>query len=414
MSSQRPPRRILYIESAPQAGGSSVSLFELARRIDRRAFQPLVLLCTSNPYRRRFEQAGVRVLSTAGYCSVRSPVYAPAVARARARWAGKVRSNGLTRALWQAGGLAVRTISQTWPLARRVARIIRQEKIALVHLNDAPELHKAGIIAARLAGVPCICHVRSMPPLDALDRLLARCVTHFIFISKAVESDQRRRGLGRRPGSVLYNALDLAPYASLDRQAARRTYALAADDLVVGMMGRIEPWKGQRDVLAAMSVLKPRVPRLRCLVAGTPELDGQWYMDELIAQAGALGLDDVVRFIGYEPDVPRFMAALDVLCHASTQPEPFGRVLIEGMAASLPVVATNAGGVPEIVVAGETGVLVPPSDPASLAAALSTLLINRDQAAALGRCGQTRAAALFNIGRHVAAVEEIYDRLLPV
>ncbi len=406
-------KRILYIESAPQAGGSTISLYELVRRIDRRSCEPLLLLCASNPARERFASAGVTVLTTGDYCSVRTPVYPPALAQARSStWAAWLRRNALSRAVWKAGGLAARTALHTWPLARDVAHIIRRERIDLVHLNDAPELHKAGIIASRLAGVPCVCHVRSMPPLDAFDRLLARFVARFIFISQAVERDQRQKGLAQCPGTVVYNALDLAAYRSLDRQAARRAFGLDADDLVVGMMGRIEPWKGQRDVLAAISLLAERLPRLRCLIAGTPELDGQWYQDELVALAQSLGIGHIVQFVGYQGDTPRFMAALDVLAHASVQPEPFGRVLIEGMAAGLPVAATNAGGVPEIVVHGETGLLVPPAQPPALAAAIERLLSNTGEAAAMGQRGRARAAALFAIESHVAAVENIYRDIL--
>jgi glycosyltransferase involved in cell wall biosynthesis len=406
-------KRILFIESAPQAGGSTISLFELARRLNRAEFEPLVLLCASNPHADRFAQAGITVLPTRSYCSARTPAYAPALAKARrSRWAGWLRSNRVTRAVWRASGLAVRTLTLTWPLARQVSTIIRRQHIDLVHLNDAPELHKAGIIASRMAGVPCVCHVRSMPPLDTLDRFLARWVARYVFISHAVESDQRRKGLQPRAGVVIHNALDLSAYAALDRAAARRAFGLADDDLVVGMMGRIEPWKGQRDLLAAVSTLAPQFPRLRCLIAGTPELDGQWYQDELVALVRSLNLGEIVRFVGYQSDVPGFMAALDVVAHASVQPEPFGRVLIEGMAAGLPVVAANAGGVPEIVLDGETGLLVSPGQPAELAAALARLLADRERAIAQGQRGRERATALFAIESHVAAVERVYHELL--
>lgn len=407
-------KRVLYIESAPQAGGSTVSLFELVRRIDRTVFAPAIMLCTSNPYAERFRAAGVDVLPGA-YCSSRTPSYPAALAQARrSGWAARVRSNRVTRGIWRAGGLLVRTVQQTWPQARAVARIMREQGIDLVHLNDAPELHKAGILACRMAGVSCVCHVRSMPPMDALDRLLARNVAHFVFISQAVEQDQRRKGVGGRPGSVVHNALDLSAYASLNRQAARRSFDLADDDLVIGMMGRIEPWKGQRELLAALALLAPRFPTLRCLIAGAPELDGQWFLDELKATVTTLGLDGVVRFVGYQGDTPRFMAALDVLAHASVQPEPFGRVLIEAMAAGLPVVATNAGGVPEIVLDGATGLLAAPGDAQALAAALARLLSEREQAADMGQRGQARAVELFSIERHVAAIEDIYRTVLHI
>ncbi len=406
-------KRILYIESAPQAGGSTISLYELARRINRQEFEPVVLMCASNPYRARFESAGIPVIATVSYCSVRTPAYPPALAQARnSTWAVALRRNRISRALWRAAGLATRTALQTWPLARQVQSVIEQEKINLVHLNDAPELHQAGIIASRRAAVPCVCHVRSMPALDAVDRFLARYVSQFIFISQAVELDQRQKGVGKRPGVVVHNALDLSAYATLDRQAARRAFNLAEDDLVVGMIGRIEPWKGQRDLLAALSLLAPQFPRLRCLIAGIPELDGQWYLDELKTLVTSLRLGDIVRFVGFQDNVPLFLSALNVLAHTSVQPEPFGRVLIEGMAAGLPVVATNAGGTSEIVEDGRTGLLVPPAQPEALAQALAQLLAHPQQGKAMGEAGHARAAALFSIENQIAAIESIYRRLV--
>ena len=405
-------KRVLYIESAPQAGGSTISLLELVRRIDRRAFEPVLLLCSSNPHRQHFARLGITVLTTDSYCSVRTPAYPPALVQARSSaLAGRLRSHRVTRSLWHAGGLLTRTLTGTWPLALTVRGIIRQQHIDLVHLNDAPELHKAGILASWLAGVPCICHVRSMPPLDALDRLLARRVTAFIFISRAVERDQRQRGLGNSPGTVIYNAVDLGPYAALDRTAARQAFGLADGDTVIGMMGRIEPWKGQRELLAALSLLAPRFPALRCLVAGAPELDGAWFKDELNALTRSLNLTGTVSFVGYQ-DVPRFMAALDLLVHASNRPEPFGRVLIEGMAAGLPIVASDAGGVPEIVIDGVTGLLVPPGQPAALAEAIAGLLAQPEKAKALGERGKERARCVFAIEAHVRAVEKIYQSIL--
>ena len=240
------------------------------------------MLCASNPYRQSIERLGIRVIATDEYCAVRTPSYPAALAQARSSaWADRIRRNRLTRAVWRSAGLASRTALQTWPLARRLAQTLRDEHIDLVHLNDAPALHKAGILGSRLAGVPCICHVRSMPPLDVVDRVLARSVKHFVFISKAVEQDQRRRGLGSRPGSVVYNAVDLAPYRALDRKAARRLYNLSDSDVVAGMMGRIEPWKGQRDLLAALSLVAPQLPALRCLIAGNADSGMEPYQNEL-------------------------------------------------------------------------------------------------------------------------------------
>ena len=135
------------------------------------------------------------------------------------------------------------------------------------------------------------------------------------------------------------------------------------------------------------------MPRLFCARSGRPHASRssappssreKFLEDELKAQAARLGLTDVVEFTGFRSDVPLLIQQLAVLVHASTTGEPFGQVIVQGMAASRPVVATNGGGVPEIVVDGVTGYLVPMSDAQAMAEAISRLLSSPSQAAEMG------------------------------
>jgi len=119
-----------------------------------------------------------------------------------------------------------------------------------------------------------------------------------------------------------------------------------------------------------------------------------------------------VHFVGYRPDTARMLAAMDLLAHTSTSPEPFGRVLIEGMAMARPVVASEAGGVSEIVQHGETGLLAPPGDVNGFAQAMLDLLSDRQKAAAYGRAGRQRVEALFTIERHARMIQGVYGAVL--
>jgi len=138
------------------------------------------------------------------------------------------------------------------------------------------------------------------------------------------------------------------------------------------------------------------------LLVGDALFGEEAYAASLRAQAARLGLGDRVHFLGFRSDVPRLMRTVDIVAHTSSAPEPFGRVVVEGMLAQRPVIATGAGGVPEIVSAG-TGVLVPPGDATALAAAFTRLLSDPEFAAGVARKGREHATTHFT-------VEEMVDR----
>jgi glycosyltransferase involved in cell wall biosynthesis len=150
------------------------------------------------------------------------------------------------------------------------------------------------------------------------------------------------------------------------------------------------------------------------LIIGAPEITPQnWaYFQKLQALTQALNLEDKVIFTGFRDDVPRLIAALDVVVLSSSTPEPFGRVVIEGMAAGKPVVATAAGGVLDIIRDGVDGLLVPCKDVKAMAEAIYWLLSNREQTEQMGLLARRRVEEKFTVQHHVAAVGRVYDTIM--
>jgi glycosyltransferase involved in cell wall biosynthesis len=181
---------------------------------------------------------------------------------------------------------------------------------------------------------------------------------------------------------------------------------------VVGLVGRIAPWKGQHVFLDAATIVRKRFPEVRYQIVGAPLFGEYDYEQRVRRQCAELGLDDVVEFTGFREDVADLIARFTVLVHASTVPEPFGQVVLEGMMAGKPVVATRGGGVTEIVVEGETGLLVPMGDADAMAAAIMELLEDHHRARGMGEAGRRRALSEFTIDRTARQVEAIYERLL--
>ncbi|UCC77604.1 MAG: glycosyltransferase family 4 protein, partial [Anaerolineales bacterium] len=187
---------------------------------------------------------------------------------------------------------------------------------------------------------------------------------------------------------------------------------LADDDLAVGIVGRLERWKGQDIFLRAMALVREAVPRAKGVVIGEPVPYDSDYDLLLRTLCEKLGLSEHVIFSGFRQDVPAVMAVLDVVVLASTSPEPFGRVLIEAMAAGKPVVATSEGATREIVEHGTHGLLVPPGDAQELAHAIIRVLTDREMAVAMGTQGRVRVRERFNMRQLVDGVQAVYDELL--
>ena len=179
------------------------------------------------------------------------------------------------------------------------------------------------------------------------------------------------------------------------------------------MAGRISPWKGQHIFVEALARVRETHPAVHGVIVGlAEEADGPGYAGRVQAQAEALGLGRHLRMAGFRSDMPQVLRAADVVVHCSVKPEPFGRVIIEGMAAGRPVAASALGGAAEIISDGVDGLLTPAGDAAALAAALNRLLADPLERQRLGEAAQRTVAQRYQVAAHVQAVLTFYQRVL--
>jgi glycosyltransferase involved in cell wall biosynthesis len=181
---------------------------------------------------------------------------------------------------------------------------------------------------------------------------------------------------------------------------------------LIGLVGRISPWKGQHIFLRAAAQVLKSFPEAKFQIIGAAlfnEADYEKFIREMVQ---TLGIASSVEFLGFRNDVPDLIADLEVLVHASVVGEPFGQVVIEGMAAAKPVVATNGGGVPEIVLDGQTGILVPMGDSTSMANAIVHLLKSPELRQTMGQAARERVREHFTIQSTARKVERLYDEIL--
>ncbi|MDK2785308.1 MAG: hypothetical protein PWQ86_1890 [Bacillota bacterium] len=316
----------------------------------------------------------------------------------------------LARRGWQPLPLSRGEASFSWRSVAEVYRYLKAGGYDLVHTHAS----LAGRMAARLAGARGLVLTRhglgSGAPAAGyrrqVNRWASRLLTDAIIaISEAVAAQLVAEGVDRRQIRVVPSGIDWEEFARASGAAVRRELGLGSRP-VVGMVARLVPEKAPADFLKAAALVKQELPDAGFLLVGEGPLE-----QDLRGLAARLGLQDNLYFLGYRRDVPGVTAALDVAVLTSKQ-EGLGLVLLEAMAAAKPVVATAAGGIPEVVEQGVTGLLVSPGRPDQVAAAVLQLLRDRDLAAKLGRAGQELVARKFSLTAMAQGTAEVYRALL--
>jgi len=387
------PHRILFTDSTQGGvlGGSLTGVLELIPHLDRARFEPVLVLFEPKPIIAELEASGIRVHVLP---APRGPV---------AAYHGSRPGRALARAvnLWRIVGFR----------AREVVRVLRRERPAIVYCSSGIVPSLPVVTAAALCRVPVICHFKGFGRIGPEARFMSRWVDTAIFMTDELADHARAQGLHGRRFLTIFDGIDQTACVSGAGAAVRREFGIPADAPVVGIVGHIQGWKGQLLAVEAVARARRHVPALRCLVVGGIHRLGAAYAERLRERIAAPDLAGHVVLTGARRDVLACMDAMDIVLHTSDH-EPFGRVLIEAMAARRPVIAPREGGPRVIVADGVTGLLVPPRDPGALAAAIVELLAHPVRRRAMGHAGRARVEAVFGIREHVRAVEDVFDEIL--
>ncbi len=392
--------RLLFVDHTAKMGGGEIALANLIANLDRDRYEPLLLLFSDGPLRERVESL--------------APVMVFPLSKRVLNAHKETMGFG---ALGQLIGVVTSSI-----FVARLSMAIRRLEVDLVHTNSL----KADILggcAARLAGVPLVWHVRDRIAPDYLPRvavwglrLLSRVLPNRLIanssstLSTLLKRQPERavvKGFERRFRSRCCVVHDGVPARDVPPAQAERKKPL------IGIVGRISPWKGQDVFLRAAALVRERHPEATFLVVGSALFGEDAYEKRLRQLCCELGLEASVHFTGFIEDVNAVIDKLDILVHASTLPEPFGQVIIEGMLAGKPVVAADGGGVPEIVRHEVTGLLVPMKDVAATAEAISRLIDSPTERRMMGANGRSVVKEHFSIQRTVAGVECVYAGIMP-
>lgn len=395
-SSQDPtaaPRRILLVEVNVDgtAGGSHQAMFDLARNFDPARYTPIALFYQNNPFADRLRSLGLQVLIWDEQWEWEHGT--------PARWFSPRRVVGAARAI-----------------SRRLA-LLRSERIDLVHMNNSPSYgYLDWLPAARLLGIPCVTHLRGdlYPISNEVVRWLNCRFDRYIAISTYMKGILESERFPSRRILQIEDGVDiegLQRSVKRSRSEVRAELGVASSAVLAVMAGHLRDWKGQDVVLRALGGLEPALrSRIHVAFAGADDQFAGNFRQRLDDLIRTHQLESCVSFLGARTDVPELMNAADVVLHASTRAEPFGLVVVEGMALGRLVIAAALGGPLQILRDGG-GWTFDPSKPAELTELLRQVILEPELATTHGNAAVAHAQQ-FTVQRTTNRIQNVYDELL--
>ena len=299
----------------------------------------------------------------------------------------------------------------------RMIKSIKENHIDIVHTNTIGDLQ--AMVAARIIGIPLVGTIREIYTkprwatymLSWLVYLLANKVT---CVSNAVRDTMFPFAITQDKISVIYNGINTDFYDPIKvNSSLRDEYGIQSHTKIIGIVGLLDPWKGQHIVLESIPLVLKKHPDVIFLFVGgeSKKANAAGYRQKLCLRAQELGIKNQVIFTGFREDIQNVLAGLNIFIHASISPDPFPTTVLEAMSMEKPVIASKLGGVLEQVEDGKDGILITPNNSEELAHELDILLSNPVRAESLGKEGRLSVMKKFNWERSINSLTEIYGDL---
>lgn len=378
--------RVAYLDHTAKWSGGEIALFHLLANLYRSgSVQPLVILAEEGKLAEKLRELGIDVRI----------IWLDEKSRSRHR-------NTVDFTLLLSGFRVIRH-------GVKLARILKDEQVVCVHTNSLKSAFYGGV-AAKLARLPLVWHIRDQidspylrPNIARFIRMLAKLIPNGIIANS--HSTMSTLDLPKRR---IRDAL--VAYSSYDGPIGAREEENRMEKFTVLLVGRLDEWKGQHILLdAARAFLGDS--RVQFWLAGDALFGNTLYKEKLEKQIHDEKLTNV-KLLGHVDPVRNVLQEADLLVHTSIIPEPFGQVIVEGMANGLPVIATDMGGPREIVVDGETGLLIEPSDPRVLEQAIRWMMEHPEERRRMGVLAMQRVRDNFQIEMTVKKIQDFYPRII--
>ena len=369
-------RKVVFtVPWGERLGGAENMLWTFLRRVDRRSLEPIVVFLADGPFPR------------------------------------EVAAHNIPTIVLPAGRL--RDVPSAVRAVRSLARVLRRERPDLL-VNWISKTQLYGAPAAALAGMRdrVVWWQHGIPSGHWMDRLATLFPARAIGCSSRFSAAAQELQWPRRQTFVVHPGIDVPPSANgHERLRLRRQLGVPDDAPLIGIVGRLQPWKGHDTFIRAVSLLrKGGVPAHGLIVGGDAHGRSPGYREALERLVDELALSGEVTFTGHVPDANRYIAVMDVMISASST-EPFGLVILEAMALGTPVVAVDGAGPSEIIEPGKTGVLVPTNDEHALANAVGALVDDPARRREIADAARQHFATRFTAARATEQFVEIFDLL---
>ena len=364
--------KILFVDHTAVLGGAELSLLDLVTVYGNGSE---VLLFTDGALREVLASRGVKV----------------AIAKA----------SDATLNLRSSGGIqALKNVPELWHLAGKVAQ--KAQKFDLIYANSQKAFITSALAVLR-GSSPLVWYLQDIVTaqhFSKLNRSIAVILANQ-FASRVIVNSQATGeafvAAGGNPElvRVVYNGFHSDPFDKISLEAVRHIRTelnINNDTPLIGLFSRLSPWKGQHILLSAVKQL----PQVQILLVGDALFGEQAYVSEIKQLANSPELKERVHWLGFRNDIPTLMKACDIIVHTSTEPEPFGRVIVEGQLAQRPVIAAAAGGALELIEPEKTGLLFTPGNYNALKSQIEKLIHNPTLASSLAQQGYINAKTNFS------------------
>ena len=365
------PARILYLHGITMIGGAETDLVSLIGGLNREDFHPYVACPPEGPLVEELKSLQVPIC----------PLELPA---------------------WR----KFTDISKNPIAVGHLVRLIHKHRIDLVHVNDF-WWNPIAWLASKLTRRPCVVHIRQhIQPLKVKQYWLNKA-DMLIAVSNGIREIALGAGVKTDRIRVAHSGIDIPRgFQKNDRMKSR--YCLESDQPVIGIVAHLLPHKGYEYLIQAFREVRTALPKSHLLIVGEGSTNYRLELTKLIER---LGLEQAITFVGFQRKVLEYISTFDVFVLPSIY-EAFGIVLLEAMAMEKPIVASRVGGIPEIVVDGISGLLVPPRDSGALASALLRLLQDEKARLEMGRAGRQRVETHFTRDGMLKIIQDIYGGVL--
>lgn len=370
------------------AGGSDTCLYLLVKFLDKVKYEPILLYKERSKFVDELENLGVSLVPV----TIKAKKNKPKKNNIGKTQQIEIKKNPNKLRIILS---SIKHIIKRVPDIYSLIKVIKKNKIDIVHANHYLTGDRSVLIASKLLGIKTISHNRGLYPPDPIDKIIANKLDCIINMSDFSKSVYTNNGVLEEKCITIYDGIDIEKF---------KPEKCDTNEIIIGCFGRLEKWKGQQTLIDTAEIIVKTNQNVKFMIVGNGP-DEQ----ELKRSVSNKKLNNYFEFTGHITNVKEYMNKCAIIVHTSIEPEPFGMVITEAMALKKPVIATKIGGPLEIINDKEDGFLVIPQNPNELALIIIQLIENEEIRIKIGKNARNKVVKKFEVNKYAKQIENLYD-----